>query len=192
MNRKVILHGKRCLYDGFFKLEEARVSYEKFDGRMSPVVSRLNLERGDSVAAVVFDADTRELILVEQFRYAAWEKGPGWVCEIVAGMIDAEETPETAIRREIREETGYAVTRLEKIAVFYLTPGGSSERVFLYYAEATPVDRAADGADEGAGFEDIRAVRLSLDEARDRLSGGSWADAKTLIGILWLLRRLER
>jgi ADP-ribose pyrophosphatase len=189
MPEKVVLHGKKRVYDGFFKLDEAKVSYEQFDGRMSPVVTRLSLERGDAVAALVFDTDTRELILVRQFRFPTWEKGPGWVCELVAGMIDGAELPETAIRREILEETGYSVSKLEKIAAFYLSPGGSSERVFLFYAEVNHAGRAADGTGAAQEHEDIQTVRMTLAEAQQEMDSGHLPDAKTLVGIMWLLSR---
>ena len=50
---KVLLHGKRRIFDQFFKIDEAELSYERFDGAMTPIVKRLCFERGDSVVAVV-------------------------------------------------------------------------------------------------------------------------------------------
>ena len=47
------------------------------------------------------------MVLVRQFRYPAWLRdGPGWILEIVAGMLKEGEDPQEAMRREIREETG--------------------------------------------------------------------------------------
>jgi 8-oxo-dGTP pyrophosphatase MutT (NUDIX family) len=66
-------------------------------------------ERGDSVAAVLFNTDTKRLIFTRQFKAPSYEKGPGWITEIVAGMIDASESAEDALRREVFEETGYRI-----------------------------------------------------------------------------------
>jgi ADP-ribose pyrophosphatase len=48
-------------------------------------------------------------------------------------MVDKNETPEAAIRREILEETGYNVEKLKHISTFYVSPGGSSERIMLLF-----------------------------------------------------------
>ena len=131
----VIVHEKRRVFDGFFKIDEATVSYRGADGSMIGPVRRLSLERGDSVAALVFHRDRRSVILANQFRYPTYEKGPGWLTELVAGMVDPGETPEQSMRREILEESGYEIERLQHISTFYVSPGGSSERIFLYYVE---------------------------------------------------------
>jgi len=186
---KIIIQRTARLLDDYFKVDEAIVSYERFDGTMTPPIRRLCFERGDSVAAIVFNRDSRKVILIEQFRYPAYTKGDGWLIECVAGIIDAGETPETALRREVREELGYDIDRLNPIATFFPSPGGSSERVTLYCAEVTNVGKVASGgglADEG---EDIRAVEQTLDELREGLEHGRFRDAKTLIAIMWLLNR---
>src|SRR5262245_42366553 len=121
--KKVVLHSKNRILDDFFKVDEAQVSYERFDGCMSPVVRRLSFERGDFVAALIFNPKKQCIILVNQFKYPTYEKGPGWITETVAGMVDKDESPDMAIRREVLEETGYKIDKLEHISTFYLSPG---------------------------------------------------------------------
>ena len=65
--------------------------------------------------------------------------------EAVAGMIDPGETAEEAIIRENLEETGYRISKPELICKFFSSPGGTSERVFLYFSEVSKVDRVGDG-----------------------------------------------
>jgi ADP-ribose pyrophosphatase len=98
---------KRRVFDAFFKIDELKLQYQKFDGDMSSPVSRFVFERGDSVAAVLFNTDTRRLIFASQFRAPSYEKGAGWITEIIAGMIDPGEEPDDALRREVFEESGY-------------------------------------------------------------------------------------
>ena len=69
--RKVVIESKRRILDDFFKVEEAHLRYERFDRQMSPLVRRLNFERGDSVAAMIFNPKTQRIILVNQFRLPA-------------------------------------------------------------------------------------------------------------------------
>jgi nudix-type nucleoside diphosphatase (YffH/AdpP family) len=191
MKRVEILSHRR-LFDDIFKIDEASVRFERVDGSISPPVRRLVFERGDSVAAVVFVRDTQALVLTEQFRFPTHDKGPGWLLEIIAGTVDAGETPEAALRREIEEELGYRVGHVEPIATFYPSPGGSSERIWLYYVETIQADRVSAGGGVAAEHEDIRVLTMSRDEAREALADGRFADAKTLIGLQWLFARPDR
>ena len=189
--KKVIIDQQTRLFDDFFKVDEAYLRYERFDGTMTPVVRRLNFERGDSVSALLFNARTRRVILVNQFKYPTYEKGPGWITETMAGMVDKDERPEDAVRREILEETGYQVRDLQYISTFYVSPGGSSERVALYYAEVDDDQRAAAGGGLATENEDIAIVELGVKEALDQIESGEIADAKTIIALYWLRNRLH-
>jgi ADP-ribose pyrophosphatase len=82
---------RRTVYDGFARLEEATLRYERFDGTMSDEVIRLNVERGDSAAAVVLDVDAGKVIMTEQFRYPVHAKDGGWILELPAGSLEPGE-----------------------------------------------------------------------------------------------------
>jgi nudix-type nucleoside diphosphatase (YffH/AdpP family) len=187
--RKVDVQSRRRLLDDFFKVDEAEVSFERFDGSMTPAVRRLVFERGDSVAAVVFDRDAQRLLLTEQFRFPTLEKGPGWLIEIIAGMVEAGEQPENSMRREIEEELGYRADRIEHIATVYVSPGGSSERIWVYYAEVSAVGHVSAGGGLPGEHEDIRILPMSPEEARAALRNGTIADAKSIVGLQWFLTR---
>jgi nudix-type nucleoside diphosphatase (YffH/AdpP family) len=186
---KVEIYEKRRVFDGFFKIDEVKLRYERFNGTMAPVATRLCFERGDSVAAVILDTDNQEIILVNQFKYPSFEKGPGWITELIAGMIDEGETPEVAIRRELIEETGYRAAKLEYVSTFYVSPGGSSERIVLFYAEVDASDKVAKGGGLRSEGEDIKLVRFPIQEVGRILSTNEIMDAKTMIGLMWLSQR---
>lgn len=190
--RKVEIGERKRLLDDFFQVEAVFLRYERFDGQMSPLVRRLNFERGDSVSVVIFNPSTGRILLVNQFRYPCYEKGPGWMTEAVAGMIGSGETPEQCARREVEEEMGYKLSRLEHISTFYVSPGGSSERIVLYYAEVGDGDKERPGGGLSSENEDIVTLELSLEEALEQIRTGQIADAKTIIGILWLKDRLSK
>lgn len=189
MTRKVVVSRRSLLLDDFFKVEEAQLSYERFDGTMSAPVRRLDLKRGDAVAAVVFNRAKGRVILVNQFRYATLARGEGWMIEIVAGLIDADEAPEEAVRREILEETGYAVEEPERISCFYPTPGITSERIILFYAETGGADPVAEGGGVADEHEDIQVLELSPEDAFAQVESGAIADGKTIIALMWLKQR---
>jgi nudix-type nucleoside diphosphatase (YffH/AdpP family) len=189
--KKVEIENKRTLFKDVFTITETNLRFEQFKGSMSDTVRRLVFERGDSVAALLFNRDTQRVILTEQFRFPTYEKGPGWLYEVVAGMIDKGEHAEDAMRREIREEIGYQTHELAHIATFYVSPGGSSERIVLYYAEVDDADRISAGGGKASEHEDIRQVDLTLPELWSALENNTILDAKTLIAVQWLKNHLK-
>src|SRR2546421_10910966 len=103
---KVEIKNKRLIFNDLFKIQEAVLRYLRFDSQMSRPVRRLVFERGDAVAAIILNRDTQKVTLINQFRYPTYEKGPGWIYEVVAGILEPNEKPEDAIRREMLEEIG--------------------------------------------------------------------------------------
>lgn len=191
MMDKVEIQSKKLIFNDFFKIYEAIIRYLRFDGQMSKPVRRLVFERGDAVAAIIWNRDTQKVILTNQFRYPTYEKGPGWINEVIAGMLTSNEQPEEAMRREMIEETGYQPGQLTHIATFYVSPGGTSERIMLYYAEISNADKIAAGGGLASENEDIQLIELSASELWNKLDNGTIDDAKTIIGAMWLRRKLE-
>lgn len=188
--KKVIIEKKRYIFEDVFKLEEAHVRFEKFNGEMTNTVRRISLERGDSVAVLILNLNTNKIILISQFRYSTCKNGHGWLIETIAGMVDPGETPEETAHREVQEEIGMKISKLEHISTFYPSPGGSSEQIHLYYSEVSGEGAKYKGSggliSEG---EDIRADEFSLEEALSKVESGEIIDAKTIIGIYWLQNR---
>ena len=191
--KKVLIEKKRYILDDFFKVEEAYLQFEKFNGKMSDTVRRFSLERGNSVAVLTFNTFTNKLILISQFRYPTYKNGHGWTIEAIAGMIDSGEMPEEAARREVEEETGLTISALDHITTFYPSPGGSSELIFLYYSEVSgePTKRDNTGGIISEG-EDIISLEISLEDALRKIRSGEIMDAKTIIGIYWLKNQLVK
>ena len=186
----VSIEQKRIIFDDFFKVEEAYLRFEQFNGEMSPLVRRLNMERGNSVAVLVLNKNNNKLIMVSQFRYPTYGNGHGWTIEIIAGMVDPGETPEQTIRRELQEETGLNIKTFEPISTFYPSPGGSSELIYLYYAEVS--GEQAKYKETGGLLshgEDVKAIEISLKDALAKIKSGEIVDAKTIIGLYWLENR---
>ena len=186
---RVEIEGQERIYDGFFKLDRITLRHERFDGTMSPRQAVLNLERGDAVGVLLHDVDRDVVIFAEQFRYAAYERtGRGWILDIIAGMVEEAESAEQVARREALEEAGYRLGELEAIAAFFVSPGGTTERIHLFYAPLSASQCISGGG--GIGHEDIRLVELPFDEAWARVEDGGICDAKTIIALQWL--RLRR
>jgi nudix-type nucleoside diphosphatase (YffH/AdpP family) len=185
--RKVLIEEKKYILDDFFKVEEAHLRFEQFNGEMSPLVRRFSFERGNSAAILVYNLDTQKIILINQFRYPTYSNGHGWLTEVIAGMIDAGESPEESTRRELQEESGLTIATIEHICTFYTSPGGSSEQIFFYYAEVSgelaKYNKIGGLAKDG---EDITSFEITLEDALNKIKTGEISDAKTIVGIYWL------
>ncbi len=182
----------RQLYDGFLTLEETYLRHETPDGGMSPEIMRLNVERGDGAAVLVFNRDRGTVVLTRQFRYANWKRGDGGTSlEIPAGTVAVGESPEDVARSELRQEIGYHVADLRPLFTFYASPGTSTERVFLYYAEVTGDHKVSDGGGLDTEHEYIEVVEMPVDEALDALDRGFMVDAKTIIALQWYKRAIS-
>jgi ADP-ribose pyrophosphatase len=196
--RKVKICKQTRLFDDFFKVDEIVVAHKQRDGTMSSDQRRLVCERGDAVAALLYEPDTDTVIMVDQFKVptliARRRDNPattdGWIMEAVAGMIDIGETAEEAIIRETLEETGYRTSKPELICKFFSSSGGTSERIFLYFSEVGEADRIGEGG--GVPGEDVRVVRRSTHELFAQLERCQIEDPKLAIGAYWLQGHIGR
>jgi ADP-ribose pyrophosphatase len=128
-----------------------------------------------------------QVVFIEQFRIGALEAPGGpWLLEIVAGVIDAAETPEEVIRREAIEESGCTIEAIVPICEYLVSPGGTSERltVFCGKVDASGVGGTHGLADEG---EDTRVVVLGFAEAVAHLQAGKINAAAPIIALQWLM-----
>jgi len=191
-DRSVIVHSKRRVFDRFFKIDEADVTFSKIAGAGFIRAKLLVFERGDSAAALLHDVERDCVILTEQFRFPTYDKGPGWLTEPIAGSIEPEETPEHCIRREILEEIGYEAGELEAIGRFYVSPGGTSERVFLFYAPVTQRNlKHAKASGLLQQHENIQRIEVKTAEFIAAALSGRYEDAKLLIAAYWLALKLH-
>lgn len=172
------------VFEGFFAVDRAMVSFQLRDGEMSEPHERLSVERGDSVGILVRDKSTDEFLFVRQFRYPCAAHGNAWLLETPAGKIELGEESEAAAEREVREEIGYTVRRLTRVGAFYGSPGGVSELTTIFFTEVQDDDRVGEGGGTDHG-EDIELVRVGCDEATRRALAGEVRDGKALIALLW-------
>jgi ADP-ribose diphosphatase len=194
MNRSVTIIGEREIGRvASFRLVETRLQHERYDGTMSGELVRATFERGDSAAAVLHDVTNNMVLLVEQFRYAAWKNGMGWILELPAGMVETDDAnnPEMTMKHEVLEETGYTVISLKHLTTFYLSPGASTERLFLFYGTIQPLDKVALGGGNAQEGEDIRTFLVPLGAALNKIFSGEIVDAKTIIGLQWLAQHIN-
>ncbi len=181
-------------YKGFFTLEKAKLQFEKFDGSASEEVIRENFYRGDSVAALIYDTKNQLVMLERQFRYPVYAVEPedGWIDELVAGSVKDGEDPVDTLLRELEEEVHMSASRkkLQYISTFYVSPGGTSERIHLYAMDKVLKNYRFKRGGLADEVEDIEILILPFSDVFMRMENGLIKDAKTIIAVQWLKKKI--
>lgn len=155
-----------------------------FEGPAGEVMERDVVHHPGAVAVVALDGD--EVVLVRQYRPVLERE----MLELPAGKLDVpgEDRP-TAARRELVEEAGLDAVDLIELGSFHNSIGFSDEATTIYLAtELVPATPLAASIEE----EYLTVERVGLDEVEGLIGDGTVTDAKTILGLLWTLRRLGR
>jgi 8-oxo-dGTP pyrophosphatase MutT (NUDIX family) len=168
--------GGETVYRG--RIVEVRV--ERFRHADGEEVSREVVRHRGAVAIVAYDAEC--VWLEHQPREAVNE---AHLLEIPAGRLDvAGEEPLHAAQRELAEEIGRGAREWEAILSYYVSAGITDECVHLFAATGLYESRAHSEENER-----IELVRWPLERLGEAIA--ECQDAKTLIGLFWLERRLN-
>lgn len=152
---------------------------ERSDGHRT---TREVVEHPGAVAILAWDGE--RLAMVRQWRHATGQV----LIEIPAGTLEPDESPDETARRELAEEVGLAAASWEVGPRFYTAPGFCDELMHLFLA--TDLSHAAAGAEADVD-EVIEPAWMSLSEAVEAVDAGRVVDAKTIVGVGWLARRLR-
>lgn len=175
-------------FQGFFRVDRLTLRHRLFGGGWSAPLKRELFMRRDAAAALPYDPQRGEILLVEQFRVGAleWRDSP-WCLEMIAGIADKEgESAEDLIRREAIEEAGVILTDMQQIAHYMPSPGGSNERLRIFVARADLTNAGGVFGHQGEG-EDIRAFTVAVDDIPALLSSGRLDNAASIIALQWML-----
>ena len=186
-------------YSGFFDLNIYTLRHRQFEGEWGPEITREVFERGHAVAVLPYDPATDRVLMIEQFRPGAFfsmnspwfaDDTSPWIYEGVAGIIDPGEQPEDVAYREAVEETGTELTDLIEVCHYLVSPGGTTESVFVFIgrADLSNVDGLHGMPHEG---EDIRPFTIPLREAYDAIAEGLVNNAMTIIALQWMVLKIE-
>jgi ADP-ribose pyrophosphatase len=174
--------GSEVIHQGHIELRIDTV--ERRDGSQA---RREIVGHPGAVAVVALDPDGR-VLLVRQFRLAAGRA----MLEIPAGTLDVDESSgaledaEVAARRELEEETGYRAAEWRRLVSFWTAPGFATEVIHLYLATGlSPADDGPLGPEED---ERLILEPRTLPDALEAVASGEIADAKSIVGLLWLAR----
>ena len=164
-----------------FRGRRTSVRWDKVQMQEGHVVEKEVVVTHDSVAVVAVDEE-HNVLLVRQFRAP-----PGVaLLEVPAGTIEEGEEPLSCAHREMREETGFAASRMTPIGDFWTSPGFITERMHVFLASGLQPDALPSDEDE-----DIQLERLPVSQALEMARTGQFHDAKTIASLSMAERLLN-
>lgn len=181
------LLARETLFQGYFRIDRFHLRQTNPATAETPSFTREVLERGARVVGILlFEPQHDRIVMVEQFRTAALARNDDpMMLELVAGLVEPQETLEAAARREALEEAGCEVAEVQKLFAYYTTPGCSNEYLTLYVGRihAAPEDGSVFGVQ--AENETTRARVMDAATAISYLYSGKLRDASSIIAMQW-------
>ncbi|MDP9128517.1 MAG: NUDIX domain-containing protein [Pseudomonadota bacterium] len=184
---KYDITNRETLFQGYFRVERYHVRHERFEGGWTGPLTREIFHRSKQVAGVLlFDPLQDKVVLIEQFRAGVLLSGEHpWLVEIPMGMVDVNESPEQAARREALEESGCTVTDLQPIAQFFSSPGGTSEQIALFAGRVNAPPESGGVFGVASENENIKVHVIDAARAIGLIYGNKLRDAQTLVAMQW-------
>ena len=147
--------------------ENYRIFRTRWDKSKSPRTGKVHqmvvLESPDWVNVVALTPAGR-VLLIRQFRHGREEI----TLEIPGGMVDKGESPETAAKRELKEETGYEAERWHCLGQVTPNPAFLDNMCHTYLA----LNAVQTSSPSFEGTEDIEVLTADPDELADMVKDG--------------------
>jgi len=181
----VQIEQEEICFQGFFRMSKITFNHQLFEGGRSPSLSRERFDRGPAVGVLLYDRPRDMVVLIEQFRVGALDEPSPWIFEVVAGMIEPGEPPESVAIRETKEEAGTDIQDLTHMCDYLVSPGGTDEKLHLFLAEvdSAQIEGVHGLPEEG---EDIKIHKMTSETAFQGVRDGTINNGATVIALQWL------
>lgn len=179
MSSKIENIKNQLLSDNWYVLRKYTYDLIKRNGERQPQVREV-YDRGNGATILLYNRSKKTVLLINQFRMPTYVNGntSGMLLETCAGLLD-NDSPEDCIRKEAIEETGYAISKVEKLFEAYMSPGSVTEVVHFFAAEYDDAQRVTAGG--GIDDEDIEVLELPFILALEMIRDGRIKDGKTIM-----------
>lgn len=191
MGNRVSIVKDEVLYEGWSSLRKVTLDYVRSDGRSEKQVREI-FNSGDGAAVLLYNPVEKIILVIRQFRLPVMinSDSDGFIIECCAGLLD-DLDPETAIIKEIREETGYQIDNVKKVYEAFATPGAHLEKIHYYVAEFDESKHVGTGGGLINEQEDIEILKFGYNEIPHLLQSGKIVDTKTIVLLQWALLNLN-
>ncbi len=164
LNKKMVYKGRRITVE--------ELTY--YNLRDNKKVHREHVLAGDAAIILAIN-ENNEVLMVQEPRTPIGKI----ILSLPAGMIEPGEKSEDGAIRELEEETGYRAKNIKLLRYEYPSIGYSNERSLIFLAR--DLEKTHRNLDD---TEDIKVVKIKLDELKKMLDTNEILDASTTIALL--------
>ncbi|MEM7551827.1 MAG: GDP-mannose pyrophosphatase NudK [Bacteroidota bacterium] len=185
-NNRVKNLSRELLSDHWYTLEKVTYDFQLNNGNWQ-TQTREAYDRGNGATILLYNKEKVTVILTSQFRLPTYLNGneSGFLIEACAGLLDKEK-PEDCIKKEVEEETGYRLEKVEKIFESYMSPGSVTEILYFFIAEYSEDMKVSKGGGLETEQENIEVIELPFSKAFDMIKSGEIRDGKTIMLLQYL------
>ena len=175
------IENTEILSNNWYTLKKVTFQIIKDNGE-TEVQIREAYDRGNGAAILLYNINSKNVILTRQFRLPTYINGnsTGFLIEACAGVLD-NDNPEDCIKRETEEETGYKISKVKKIFEAYMSPGSVTEILHFFIAEYSDDMKINEGGGLEEEGENIEVLQLQFDKTLSMIDNGEIKDAKTIM-----------
>lgn len=185
-NNRVKNLKKELLSDNWYRLDKVTYDFQLEDGHWQ-TQTREAYDRGNGATILLYNKPKQTVILTRQFRLPTYLNGnqTGFLIEACAGLLD-KNNPEDCIKKEAEEETGYRISKIEKVFEAYMSPGSVTEILYFFIAEYAENMKISNGGGILEEQENIEALELPFKTALEMILTGEIRDGKTIMLLQYL------
>ena len=144
-NNRIKILNTEILSDNWYTLNKVTYEYQNAKGEWESH-AREAYDRGNGATILLYNQAHKTIILTRQFRLPSYVNGndTGMLIEACAGLLD-QNNPEDCIRKETEEETGYKISKVEKVFEAYMSPVSVTEILYFFVAEYDKSMKVSEG-----------------------------------------------
>lgn len=169
------------LYDVEYKNKQNEdrhwmVASRKNEDELKEVYLEGKEDKIDAVVIAAFHESENKLVLIKQFRVPI----NNYIYELPAGLVDNDESMESTVARELKEETGLDLLKINYVKSrqkVYLSPGMTDESVAFVYCTCEGELSNEFLEDD----EDIESMLISKEQAKEILKSDEIIDIKSYL-----------
>jgi GDP-mannose pyrophosphatase NudK len=179
MNKRLRNIETKLLSDNWYTLNKVSFDYQNDQGVWQQQ-SREVYDRGNGATILLYHGS--KVILTRQFRMPTYVNGnsDGMLIETCAGVLDGDD-PQTCVIKETQEETGYQISKVEKVFEAYMSPGAVTEIIHFFVGEYDPAMKTSSGGGKEDEQENIEVLEIEFKDALKMIKNGEIRDGKTIM-----------
>lgn len=172
---------REILSDNWYTLNKITFEYQREDGSWE-TQSREAYDRGNGAAILLYNKSKGSVVLTRQFRMPTFINGntTGMMIEVCAGLLDGD-SPEECIKKEVEEETGFKIDKVQKVFESYMSPGSVTEILHFFIGAYENRMKVGEGGGAEGETENIEVLEFSFEKAMAMIATGEIRDAKTIL-----------